>query len=112
MSNLKKMWIGIGVLALLSPLGLILPAFFKAGGAWGEWGLDEIEKIAGSVPAGMRRLAEIWKAPLQHYGLPNQSTGLLNESLGYVMTAIIGVAFTAAIMFLLTKLLVKKDKKQ
>ena len=111
MSNLKKMWIGVGVLVLLTPLGLILPSLFKAGGAWGEWGVDEIETIAGFVPAGMRRLAETWKSPLRNYGLPNQSTGLLNESLGYVMTAIIGVAFTAAIMYLLTKLLIKKNKE-
>jgi len=33
-----KLWIGIGALIVLSPLGLILPDQFKAGSAWGEWG--------------------------------------------------------------------------
>ncbi len=33
-----KFLIGIAVLIVLSPLGLILPEHFKAGSAWGEWG--------------------------------------------------------------------------
>ena len=66
MSNVKKLWIGIGILVLLSPLGVILPALFQAEGGWGEWGLDQIGKIAGFAPEGMKRLAEIWGA---HAGL-------------------------------------------
>jgi cobalt/nickel transport protein len=105
---MKKLWIGIGILALLSPLGLILPKMFGAKGAWGEWGLDEIEKIAGFVPAGMKRLAETWKAPLPDYALPGQGKGLAGESFGYVVVAIIGVALTAGLMYLLTRLLLRR----
>ncbi len=110
MSIVKKLWIGIGILALLSPLGVIMPKWFGAEGAWGEWGLDEIEKIAGFVPAGMKRLATIWKAPLPDYAVPGQRTGLLGESLGYVLTGIIGVAITAGAMYSLSKLLVRRNK--
>jgi len=105
---MKKLWIGIGILALLSPLGVILPKMFGAKGAWGEWGLDEIEKIAGFVPAGMKRLAETWKAPLPDYALPGQGKGLAGESFGYVVVAIIGVALTAGLMYLLTRLLLRR----
>jgi len=108
MSTMKKLWIGIGILALLSPLGVILPKMFGAKGAWGEWGLKEIEKIAGFVPAGMKRLAETWKAPLPDYALPGQGKGPAVESFGYVLTAIIGVVLTAGLMYLLTKLLVRR----
>ena len=45
MTTTKKLWIGIVILTLLSPLGLIIPALFGAGGAWGEWGLEEIKKL-------------------------------------------------------------------
>jgi cobalt/nickel transport protein len=109
MSPIKKLWIGVGILALLSPLGVILPKLFGAKGAWGEWGLDEIEKIAGFVPPGMKRLAETWKAPLPDYALPGQSKGIAGESFGYVVVAIIGVAFTAGLMYFLAKLLVRKE---
>jgi cobalt/nickel transport protein len=110
MAMVKKLWIGIGILALLSPLGMIVPRWFGAKGAWGEWGLDEIEKIAGFVPAGMKRLAELWKAPMPAYAVPGQRTGLLGESLGYVVTGIIGVAITAGAMYSLSKLLVHRNK--
>jgi len=104
------MWIGIGILALLSPLGLLIPKWLGAGGAWGEWGTDEIRTITGYIPAGMKRLADRWKAPLPDYALPGRSSGLLGESLGYVLAGIIGIAFTAGAMYILTKLLTRKGR--
>jgi cobalt/nickel transport protein len=112
MTMTKKLWIGIGILALLSPLGLIIPALFNAGGAWGEWGIDLIKKIAGFVPEGMKRLAGPGKAPLPGYALPGQGTGLVNESFGYVFSAVTGIALVAAVMYLLAKLLVRKKDGQ
>ncbi|MGC1454282.1 MAG: PDGLE domain-containing protein [Nitrospirota bacterium] len=108
MSKIRKLWIGIGILIFLSPLGVIIPRQFGAGGAWGEWGPEAIEKVAGFVPAGMKQLAEKWKAPLRDYGLPGQSKGLAGESAGYVVAAIIGVAFTAGMMYLLARILGRK----
>ena len=108
MTTTKKLWIGIGILALLSPLGLLVPALFGAGGAWGEWGIGTIEKIVGFIPEGMKRLASPGKAPLPGYAVPGQSTGLVNESFGYMLSAIIGIALAAVIMFLLVKMLVRK----
>jgi cobalt/nickel transport protein len=109
MTTAKKLWIGIGVLILLTPLGLMVPKWSGAGGAWGEWGLNKIEKIAGFVPAGMKRLSEIWKAPLPDYALPGQSKGPVVESLGYVLSAIIGIAITAGVTYGIAKLLRRKN---
>jgi len=109
MSKKKKLWIAIGILILLSPLGVIIPKMFGAEGAWGEWGLEEIEKIAGFVPAGMKRLAKIWNAPLADYGLPNQGEGLAGKSISYVIAAVVGVALTAGLMYLLARLLGRKN---
>ena len=60
----KKLWIGVIVLALLTPLGTLLPEKFKAAEAWGEWGTDKLEKLLGYVPEGLRKLANFWKAPI------------------------------------------------
>jgi cobalt/nickel transport protein len=109
MTVTKKLWIGIGILALLSPLGVIVPKLFGAGGAWGEWGVDEFKKFSGFVPEGMKRIAQIWKAPLPAYALPAQKKGLVPESLGYVLSAVIGIALIAAVMYLLAKLLGRKN---
>jgi len=105
----RKLWIAIGMLALLSPLGIIIPKWLGADGAWGEWGATEIEKITGFIPAGMKRQADRWKAPLPDYALPGPSNGLLGESLGYVLAGIIGIAFTAGAMYIFVKLLTRKD---
>ena len=109
MTTVRKLWIAIGVLALLSPLGVLIPKWLGAGGAWGEWGTEEIRTITGYIPSGMKRLADRWKAPLPDYALPGQGNGLLGESLGYVLAGIIGIAFTAGAMYILTKLLKRKD---
>lgn len=39
MKTITKLWLLIIVLVILTPLGLILPAYFKSGPAWGEWGV-------------------------------------------------------------------------
>lgn len=104
-----KLWIGIGILALISPLGLILPALFGAGGAWGEWGLDQLEKIVGFTPEGMKHLAGKWKAPLADYAVPGQREGFLHSGIGYVLAGLVGIAVTAGLVYLLAKLLVRKD---
>jgi cobalt/nickel transport protein len=104
----RKLWVGIGILALLSPLGVLLPALFNSEGAWGEWGLDKIQEFSGFVPEGMKRMGKIWKAPLSDYGLPGQDTGLGGRSFGYVIAAVIGVAVTAGLMYLLARLLLGK----
>ena len=109
MKAYRGLWAAILAMALLSPLGLYLPELMRAGAAWGEWGLEKIQKIAGFVPEGMKRLARIWKAPLSDYAVPGQSRGLAGESWGYVLTGIIGVAVTAGVMYLLVKLLGRKN---
>jgi len=109
MINVKKLWIGIGILILLSPLGIIIPKYLGAEGAWGEWGLDQIEKITGFAPEGMKRLTEIWKAPFTNYAVPGQGSGLLRGGLGYILAGLIGIAAAAGIMYLLAHFLARRD---
>lgn len=109
MRTTKKLWIGIFILVLLSPLGLVLPALFGAKGAWGEWGVQQIEKLAGFVPEGMKRLAGSWKAPMPDYAVPGQGQGLAGNGFGYILSGVVGVVAVAGLMYLLTKLLVRKD---
>lgn len=69
-------------LIILTPLGLL-----AEGTAWGEWSSDEIAATgAGYTPAGMRSGLN-WKALL-----PDYSVGNLPAALGYILSAVIGVA--------------------
>ena len=63
----KRLWIGLIILAFLSPLGIILPEMFKAGDAWGEWSTETLQKVLGYVPEGLRKYSDIWKAPMPDY---------------------------------------------
>ncbi len=106
-----KLWIGLGVLILLSPLGLLLPAHFKAGAAWGEWGIDEIKKFVGYVPKGLEKLAPLWNAPLPDYAFKGlEGKGLSHLSLAYVISAVVGIGVTVGASLLVGKLLAKKGK--
>jgi hypothetical protein len=111
MTTAKKLWIGIGILVLLTPLGLIIPALFGAGGAWGEWGRVEIERMIGYLPEGMKGLLERWKSPMPGYSVPGQGKGLAGGSIGYIIAAIIGVALAAGSGYLLAKYFSRKDGK-
>jgi hypothetical protein len=110
-STARNLWQGLAVLAILSPLGLILPDKFKAGSAWGEWGPDEIEKMLGYVPRGMKKLAEFWPAPMPDYAFKGwDKLGLGMQSLAYIASAVLGIAVIAGISMLLGKILAKDEK--
>jgi len=110
MKTSTKLWIGLLALILLSPLGLILPAWLGGGTAWGEWSAQEIHKLIGYAPAGMTRLAERWRAPLPDYALNGQDgAGLRTLSLSYIMSAVVGVALVVGITMLIGRLLARRE---
>jgi len=106
---ISKLWIFIGVLIVLSPLGLLLPAHFKAGSAWGEWGVDEIQKLVGYVPKGLGKLASLWSAPFPDYAFKGwKNKPIADLSLAYIFSAIIGILICVCVVFILGKFLSKK----
>ncbi len=105
-----KFLIGIAVLVILSPLGLILPAHFKAGGAWGEWGADEMQKLVGYVPKGLAKFSSLWSAPMPDYAFKGwEEKGLSHLSFAYIISAIVGIGIIVLVMIGIGKLLSKKD---
>ena len=104
----RPLWIGLGVLMVACPLGLI-----AAGMAWGEWGTDDLQnpevrqqitQASGNiappehVPAGMERLASLWNAPMPDYAPPFMH----DANFGYVMSAIIGAGLIVLIFVALS----------
>ena len=109
MKATTKCWITLGVLAMLSPLGLILPDHFKAGDAWGEWDAEKFKAMIGYIPQGLQKMSDLWKAPLPDYAFQGwREKGLTHLSLAYVASAVAGIAAVAALAWLLGKALAKK----
>lgn len=92
----RKLWAGLAVFMLLSPLGLL-----AAGTAWGEWSAEdfanpaarhEIAAASGNVhppegvPQGLEKLSSLWSAPIPDYA----PAFLQHEGLGYILSAMIG----------------------
>ena len=110
MKRHTKLWIGLGILILLSPLGLILPAKFGAGSAWGEWSTEELHKLVGYVPAGLAKGSDRWKAPMPDYATKGeQEASLPKQSSDYILSAVLGVAVVAGVAVLLGKALAKRE---
>lgn len=106
----SKFLIGIAILIILSPVGLILPEHFKAGSAWGEWGADEMQKLVGYVPKGLEKLSEIWKAPMPDYAFKGwEEKGLPHLSFAYIISAILGIGIIAIVVLAIGKMLANKD---
>ena len=93
----RPLWIGLAVLMIATPLGLL-----AAGTAWGEWGVEDFKNPAtrqqitaasatveppAVVPGGLERLASLWTAPMPDYAPPF----LKSRGLGYLLSAMFGV---------------------
>jgi cobalt/nickel transport protein len=112
MKTTTKLWIGLGILVVLSPIGLYLPDKLKAGSAWGEWGADEVKNLVGYIPSGLEKLSSLWNALLPDYAFKGwENKGLGHLSLAYVVSAIIGIGLCVGFALLLGKLLAKKEQK-
>ncbi|MBI3989155.1 MAG: cobalamin biosynthesis protein [candidate division NC10 bacterium] len=103
MKSLWKLWIGLGLLILLTPLGLL-----ARGTTWGEWAGGELKKMLGFIPEGLATLENFWKAKLAGYTLPGWNSPVLS-ALGYLLSAAVGVGVVIGLMFLLGRFLSTKD---
>jgi hypothetical protein len=110
MKTVNKLWTGLTILIILSPLGLILPEHFKAGAAWGEWGADEMQKLVGYIPQGLEKLSSLWSAPIPDYAFKGwEEKGLPHLSFAYIISAVLGIAIVVGIVLLLGKILSGKS---
>jgi hypothetical protein len=109
MKTYKKYIIAIGVLIVLSPLGLIVPDLFKAGNAWGEWSVESIKKQIGFEPSGMKKDAAIYSAPVPDYNLGKEDDPLPKLSLSYIMSGLIGIGIILILTFVTVKLMSRKQ---
>ena len=106
-----KLWVGLGILIVLSPLGLLLPDRFKAGDAWGEWGTDGIKELVGYIPQGLEKLSSLWSAPMPDYAFKGwEEKGLSHLSFAYIVSAVLGIAIITMVVLLLGKLLISKEE--
>ncbi len=105
--SLKKLWAGLALLMILTPLGLL-----AVGSAWGEWAPDDFAKpesrreiaavsqgqIPASAPEGLARLSSIWTAPIPDYAPPI----LKNAAFGYVLSAMAGTGLIILVSLMLS----------
>jgi cobalt/nickel transport protein len=102
----SKLWIGLAVFIVLSPLGLLAP-----GTAWGEWGSYEVKELIGYAPKGMAGIAEIWHAPFPDYSFSGwEEVPFLQSAGAYIFSAVFGVAVIIGLSYLLGRLLAKKEE--
>ncbi|MFA5144444.1 MAG: PDGLE domain-containing protein [Candidatus Omnitrophota bacterium] len=111
MKTTTKLWLGIVGLVVLSPLGLLLPEHFKAGDAWGEWGVDTFKELVGYVPRGLQKLSSLWSAPIPDYAFKGwEEKGLGSLSLAYIASAAIGIIVIVCLALLIGKFLSRKGQ--
>ena len=99
-NKIKPLYIIIGILILVTPLGLL-----ANGTAWGEWGTEEIKNFIGFVPKGMDDGFN-FKALIPDYNLGN-----VQEYLGYIISALLGVIIILIIFKILSKININRNTK-
>lgn len=110
MKAYKKYIIFIGILIVLSPLGIIVPDLFKAGDAWGEWSVETVKEQIGIEPEGMKKDAAIYSAPVPDYNLGKEDDSLSKLSVNYIISGLIGTGIILILTFGTIKLIARKKE--
>ncbi|KPK02712.1 MAG: hypothetical protein AMK71_01345 [Nitrospira bacterium SG8_35_4] len=106
----KRLWTGLVIMALLAPLGILLPALFHSGDAWGEWGTGTLEKLLGFVPEGLKKYADMWKAPAPDYNLGGEDASMTVQLISYIASGILGIAIITLVIYFISRFVVKNGK--
>ena len=94
------LWGALAALALAAPIGLL-----ASGTAWGEWGLEELQKLGlGFIPAGIQKMEGWWPAPLPDYGFPR-----MGAVIGYILSAFAGMGLIVFLLWMGGRWLVRKN---
>lgn len=105
----RKLWAGLIIMVLLSPLGVIIPEIFKAGDAWGEWGAETLAKLLGYIPEGLKQYTGLWKAPIPDYSLGGDNASQWLQIASPILSGLLGIAIVALVVYLLAKFVVRHD---
>jgi hypothetical protein len=106
----KKLWIGLIGMALLTPLGIYLPKIAGSDEAWGEWGAETIAKMLGYVPESMKKIANIWKAPVPDYNFGGEGGSSGVQAAWYMLSALIGIFVVVLVIYCITRMLSSHEK--
>jgi hypothetical protein len=106
----KRLCIGLLIMALLTPLGILLPEKFKAEEAWGEWGVEKLEKVLGYVPEGLKKLADFWKAPIPDYNFGGEGASMTLQAISYIASGLLGIGVCAFVVFMVSRFMAKHGK--
>jgi cobalt/nickel transport protein len=106
----KKILIVLLLLCLITPVGILLPMFFNAGDAWGEWSAQTVKDLIGYVPQGLAKYTDVWEAPLPDYTINSGDISVVHQSGYYIVSGIIGATVTYVVMLLISRLIVKRGK--
>jgi cobalt/nickel transport system permease protein len=112
----RPLWIGLAVLMILTPLGLLATAE-----AWGEWGPGDFASDNATIaaqslhhaapsqaPQGMQRLASIWTAPIPDYA----PAFMHSEAFGMILSALIGAVLITFVLFVIAWLIRKFSRRE
>ena len=91
---------------VLCPLGLL-----ASGTAYGEWGIDEVKQLLGYVPSGMAHYADKWHAVMPDYSLPKLGESIFSQSMGYMISAIVGIIVISSLIILSSKIVKRSVDK-
>jgi cobalt/nickel transport protein len=106
----KKLWAGLLVMAILSPMGILLPHYLNADDAWGEWSSEKLKDMIGYVPEGLEKLADLWKAPIADYNPGGEGTPLWAQILWYIFSGMLGIIIVGGSVYLLARILRKNER--
>jgi cobalt/nickel transport protein len=105
----RKAFLGLCVMAMLSPLGIMLPEWFGAGDAWGEWDTQTIKEHVGYIPKGMQNNAQLYHAPAPDY---TTSVPFLKKTwIQYFFCGIAGIGIIGLLTFGVSSFYKKKHEQ-
>ena len=100
----RKLFLWLLALAVLTPLGIILPRVFHSEMPFGEWDPAHLREVLGYVPEKLMRGAHIWRAPAADYSFSKGGASLGPQLFFYLIAGLAGIALVSLAVVLLARI--------
>ena len=76
----------------------------------GRMGTDKLEKLLGYVPEGLKKLADLWKAPIPDYNFGGEGASMTIQVFSYIISGLLGIGICAFIVYTVSRFIAKHGK--
>jgi hypothetical protein len=72
--------------------------------------MEKLEELLGYVPEGLKKLADLWKAPIPDYNFGGEGASMTLQVFSYIASGLLGIGACAFVVYVVARFMARHGK--